>query len=113
MVASVSPLVHPSLQSLIPDVVEKARLARANASMSTAEQLIQIAAPVVAGVLVAMLGAAQAVLINAGLFLAAAGVLCGLPEARREKQTVRRSIWGQVSEGWQVAWAQPVFWCFI
>lgn len=108
LIASVSPLMHPSLQSLIPDLVETDRLAKANSFVSTSEHIIQIAAPAVAGFLVSILGAVNAVIINAFLFFIAILFVIQLPQDNRAIKSEKISLIQSVSEGFKVAWEHPV-----
>ncbi|SUO93317.1 MFS transporter [Suttonella ornithocola] len=108
LIASVSPLVHPSLQSLIPDLVKAEKLARANSLISTSEYLIQITAPALAGILVALVGANNAVYINALFFIIAAIGTLFLPIEQEKVKKANSSVLNSIREGFTIAWSHPV-----
>lgn len=108
LISSVSPLVHPSLQSLIPDLVDEEKLARANSFISTSEHLIQITAPALAGILVAVFGAEKAVYINSIFFLIATILICVIKIKDHYLDKDTTSLLSSIKDGFKTAWSHPV-----
>jgi MFS family permease len=90
-------LYYPASMSVIPIVVEKARLGAANALIQGAEQVSGIAGPAIAASAVAFLGLGSSFVVNALMFLAAAAIFASLIRSIGTR-TVARTPSGSRSE---------------
>jgi len=91
----------PASTALLPDIVPRARLARANALFGGAASTAAIAAPALAGLVVAALGPGAGFAVQAALLAAAAGGLTAarLPAGRVSSADRVRPM-AQLTEGW-------------
>jgi MFS family permease len=69
-------------QSVLPALVPAQRFASANAQFATAQSAARLSGPALAGVLIALAGAATAMIADAVSYLVSALLLCGLPVSR-------------------------------
>lgn len=86
ILASVDPLIHPSFQSIIPEIVRKEQFARANAVIQTIDNTLSIMGPLAGGTIVMLL---------------AVGILRLLPnkiENERSKHIIRKWHGAYISE---------------
>lgn len=83
-------LYYPASMSVVPTVVEKARLGAANALAQGAEQISGIAGPMIAAAAVTLLGLGSGFAANALLFFGAACMFAGLMRVTRS-QTVKEN----------------------
>lgn len=72
MVFSFSAMYHPIFQSYIPSLVSDQELDKANAYLSVADNLVDVLGPVAGGLLVGLLGAPNALWLDAGSFFISA-----------------------------------------
>ena len=72
-------VMGPARQAVIPTLVAKDELVRANAMLQQLASLTKIGAPMLAGAVLAVLDPHQAVLLDVASFLISAAVLTGLP----------------------------------
>lgn len=85
LLACAEPLYHPAFQSIIPRIVEDAQLDRANSRIHSGENIVSLAGPLLAGVLIAVFGYSTAAFLNAATFgVSAVAVLAIGGVARRE-----------------------------
>ena len=102
----------PARMAILPDIVAKKDLVRANAWTMSVSHLLLIVGPAVGGVLIARYGTTLAFQINAATYLASAFLLLWLgpvpPPAREALQSGRqlvRQFVGEVREGVDVIWS--------
>ncbi|AEG91443.1 MFS transporter [Ramlibacter tataouinensis] len=93
--------------ALVPHLVERAALARANGRLELARSAAFAAGPAVAGALVAWAGAGAAFVLAAVLSGAAVGWLWRLREPPRSPAPARR-VREELAEGLHQAWRQPL-----
>lgn len=86
--------------SFLPRLVPKAQLQRAHARLDGADAVAQTAGPAVAGVLIRIVGAPLAVLVDALTFLFSAAVVATLPHVAEvsPQPSARRGLRGLVGE---------------
>ncbi|GBG94299.1 major facilitator superfamily transporter [Ligilactobacillus salitolerans] len=84
LLASVDPLIHPSFQSIIPELVRPEKFASANAIIQTIDNTLSILGPLLGGSIVTMLGGRTALWLDLFSFMIASLALLGLP---RQKKT--------------------------
>jgi MFS family permease len=95
--------------TVVPAVVDRGLLAHVNGSIEASRSLAMVAGPALAGVLVAGVGAAQAVLLDAASFVASAALLAGLPARHRAPVVQRQArMTGMIREGVAVLRRDPV-----
>lgn len=96
--------------SFLPALLPPGELAVGNSRLGTSDSLAEIAGPPMAGVLISLLTAPVAMLLDALSFLFSA--LCiGLmrvPERPRTLSTGRTHIWREMGEGLAMLWRNPI-----
>ncbi|MEG9883134.1 MAG: MFS transporter [Hyphomicrobiales bacterium] len=109
LVASITPIHHPSFQAFIPETVDHDDLPKANALVSGSDNIIAIAAPILSGLIVALIGPTQTIILNALSFLVSALLVSSIPfKARGKIDAARWKIADSVREGFTYAWSHPV-----
>lgn len=86
IVASFSTLFYPARDSLIPSLIPKQSLSSANAFISTSGQFAHLAGPVIAGVLITLVGLTHLFTLDAISFTAS--MICILFIVQRKKETI-------------------------
>ncbi|MBW3537597.1 MAG: MFS transporter, partial [Actinobacteria bacterium] len=84
VLAMVSPFYHPAIQSLVPMVVNEADLTKGTARLQTVESVVALAGPLLGGSVIVILGATNALLLDAASFALSALVIA----AMRTRRTV-------------------------
>jgi MFS family permease len=99
----------PALRGLVPDLVGADQLQRANALLASSRNAAKIVGPAAAGLLIAGIGSAPAIAIDAASFLVSAACLwrIGPLGAIAHRGT---SMVGEVREGWSYFWSQGWLW---
>lgn len=87
VLASVDPLIHPSFQSIIPEITTQDQFASANSAIQMVDNTLSIMGPLLGGSLVAFFGGISALWIDAVSFLATASILIRLPTRTKPLQT--------------------------
>lgn len=109
LASSVAPIQHPSFQSFIPDIIDDKELAKANSLVSSSENFISIFAPILSGVLVSIIGAAETILVNSLCFLLSALLISTIKCFENSKKIeFSYSILDLFKEGFEYVWANPV-----
>src|SRR5215204_1645976 len=95
--------------AFLPSLVEKQQLVEGNSKISTTESIALIAGPGLSGVLVQILTAPLAILIDAASFVVSAFFIWRIrvPEVLIEKET-HRTIWTEIGEGLRFVYAHPI-----
>ncbi|MFB7663200.1 MFS transporter [Kitasatospora sp. NPDC056138] len=83
LLACVEPLYYPAFQGLVPDLVGDRDLERANAWMQMGDNVMSLAGPAVAGLLIAALGYQGAVWADAGTFAVSALAILAIKASSR------------------------------
>lgn len=108
----------PALRGLVPELVAKRELQRANALLGTVRNGTKVFGPVLAGVLVVAVGGGVAIAVDALGYLLAAVFLARIPApsgrnlspARRHPSPGRRHLGHELREGWDAFWHTPWLW---
>ena len=109
VVGATTVLAEITSGTVVPEVIERSLLAHVNGSIEAARSLAMVVGPALAGVLVAVLGAAQAVLADAASFVVSAVLLARLPVRNREAQSRPPApLTGMIREGVDVLRHDPV-----
>ena len=93
--------------ALVPSLVPREMLARANGTLELARSLAFAAGPALAGALVGWAGASQTFMLAAALSVLAALFLIQVPEAPRPRLP-ERHFWRDLKEGAAFAWMHPL-----
>ncbi|MET0427853.1 MAG: MFS transporter [Microvirga sp.] len=107
--ACITPLYHPSFQSIIPELVEREKLARANAMVGAVENTMMVFGPFLGGAALLLLKPNDAILLNAGTFLLSAVFLL-LIRTRHlsQRKKSERTILQDMAEGFAYLWQNPI-----
>ncbi|HEY0512067.1 MAG TPA: MFS transporter [Thermoanaerobaculia bacterium] len=101
----------PAYIAAITMLVERKDFGRVNGVLETGQAVTTIAAPVIAGALVLMVGISQILIIDFVTFLVAAGTLLLVhiprPERSAEGDSARGSIWKEAAFGWTFIKERP------
>lgn len=91
--AVVVSVVSPTRQAVIPDLVSRDDLAKANAFLQQLAGLVKVFAPVIAGMVLGVMDPHSAILFDAASFFLGAGILCFLPSmpAHRGEDKINES----------------------
>jgi predicted MFS family arabinose efflux permease len=103
---------NPASTGLLPAIVAPERLQQANGVRATAMSAGEIGGPVLAGVLVAAVGAGWALAVDAATFGASALLLAGLRVPRRV-QRAASSFSEDLREGWTTFRDTTWVWTFV
>jgi MFS family permease len=102
----------PASTGLLPMIVPPERLQQANGVRATAMSAGEIGGPVLAGVLVATVGAGWALAVDAASFGASALLLTGVRIPARAERAAA-SFWAEFREGWTMFSRTTWVWTFV
>ena len=102
-------LFRPTVTGFVPQTVSPGRLQQANALLATTTSAWEVLGPVVAGALVATLGAGWAIGVDALTFLASATLLAGV-EAQIVEERRRERFLRDLADGWRVFRSRNWLW---
>ena len=110
LVGALSVLFDVAHLAFLPSLVERERLVEGNSKLQTTTSVAQVAGPGLGGVLVGLLGAAFAVLIDALSFLASALLIGGIrvKESSGAAASDARGVIGEIGQGLRVVVAHPI-----
>jgi MFS family permease len=98
---AVSAFSQPALRGIVPELVERRDLLRANALLASSQNTVRILGPMIASVLVATVGGGWALAADAASYLLAAAAFTRIP-ARSRPPAANRPLWRDLAEGWSV-----------
>lgn len=90
---------RPALYAGLPNLVDEARLPRANGLLQASENGTQILGPIIGGVLVAASGPEPAYWVNAASFAVSAGLIAAITQSLERGTTVREGHWRELVAG--------------
>lgn len=101
ILASVDPLIHPSFQSIIPEITVSEHFVKTNATLQTIENTLSIMGPLAGGAIVMLIGGINALWIDTFSFMLAVLILCCLPQQKNtpRSQHIMRKLWLDMIEG--------------
>jgi MFS family permease len=109
VVGATTVLAEITSGTVVPEVVDRGLLTHVNGSIEAARSLAMVVGPALAGVLVAGLGAAQALLADAASFVVSAVLLARLPVRNREAEPRPQArLAAMIREGVDVLRRDPV-----
>ncbi|SEH42068.1 Predicted arabinose efflux permease, MFS family [Fructobacillus pseudoficulneus] len=85
LLASVDPLIHPSFQSIIPEIIKRDDYVKANALIQTIDNTLTILGPLAGGSVVMLMGGINALCFDVFSFILSAGILYALPKSRKPR----------------------------
>jgi len=96
--------------AFLPSLVEREQLLEGNSKLSATESVASIAGPSLSGVLVQLLTAPIAILIDVVSFIISACFiwLIRTPEPELRPTVERRSVWSEIREGLDVVFGNPI-----
>ncbi|MEV6013240.1 MFS transporter [Streptomyces sp. NPDC051976] len=97
----VGAFTSPALRGIVPELVARDGLQRANALLATSQNSARILGPVLASVLVSTVGGGWAVAVDALSFWLAALAFTRIPGATRPP-AARQALWRDLLDGWSV-----------
>jgi MFS family permease len=103
---------NPASTGLLPEVVPKDELQPANALRGSAVSASEIIGPLLAGVLVAAVGAGWAIAADAATFAISAACLTMMRPPRREVAE-RTSFFAELRDGWNAFRSRRWVWTFV
>lgn len=98
---AVSAFSQPALRGIVPELVERRDLQRANALLASSQNAVRILGPMIASVLVATVGGGWALAADAASFVLAAAAFTRIPGTSRPP-AADRPLWRDLVEGWTV-----------
>ncbi|USS88958.1 MFS transporter [Fructilactobacillus cliffordii] len=106
--SSVDPLVHPSFQSLIPEIVPEKDFVKANANIQTIDNFLSVIGPLVGGGIVTLFGGSITILIAVIFFFLAAIMDLFIPSKSTHHNFSVRTLLSDVKVGAQYSVQQKV-----
>lgn len=97
----VAAFTSPALRGIVPELVERRDLQRANALLSSSQNTVRILGPVVASILVSTVGGGWALAADALTFWLAALAFTRIPGASRPPAS-GQPLWRDLADGWSV-----------
>lgn len=97
----VSAFTQPALRGIVPELVARQDLQRANALLASSQNTVRIAAPMIASILVATVGGGWVLAADAASYFLAAVAFTRIPRASRPP-TPGQPFWRDLIDGWSV-----------
>lgn len=97
----VGAFTSPALRGIVPELVERDGLQRANALLATSQNSARILGPVLASILVSTVGGGWALAVDALSFWLAALAFTRIPGATRPP-AAQQPLWRDLLDGWSV-----------
>lgn len=105
LVSTLSFFVDVSLQAVIPQIVPKDILTKANARIQLIENLSRTAGPLLGGALIAIVGVYSSLMINSFAYLAMAFCIFFIGQLPRTKENNEiNKVWDEMKEGFLYLW---------
>lgn len=103
-------LFNVAYQAYLPSLVDRDNLVEANAKMQVTSSVAQIGGPGLAGLLIQVLSAPLALLVNAGTYVLSLGTLAAIrhPEPAPEHSGGRRRMWSKIADGLRFVFADGI-----
>jgi predicted MFS family arabinose efflux permease len=108
VVGTASVFFNSAYQAYLPSIVTPDGITSANARLSVSETSAQVAGPTLAGLLINFFGAAGALLLDAGSFVASIVSLLLIRKREPRPRRERRSLVPDVREGLRVVFGNPL-----
>ena len=97
-------------QAYLPVLIDRDQLVEGNGKMEVSRSIAQVAGPGLAGILVQLISAPIAIVLDAISFLLSAAFVGAIKKAEpvKPRPADAKSIWHEIGEGWQVVASNPV-----
>jgi len=95
-------------QAYLPSLIERRLLVEGNSKLQSSQSVAQTAGQGLSGVLIQLLTAPVAVVVNSFAYLVSVGTLLDIKTVEPVRQAPRRKVRAEVAEGWRVTLAHPV-----
>lgn len=100
----------PASQAMLPRLVMKNELVKANSFFSTVSETVNLGGWAIGGLVVALLSGQNVILITVVLYLLATVMMTRIIDPTIFKRKVSRSIRSnELKEGWQIVWKNPLY----
>ena len=103
----------PASTSVVPETVSPGRLQQANALLSLTRNVVGLAAPTLAGILIATVGAGVVFAIDSASFFVSALFLVRLPIPALPARIGKASVTRELADGWQELKTRTWLWASI
>lgn len=97
----VSAFSAPALRGIVPELVERQDLQRANALLASTQNAVRILAPTLAGIVVVTAGGGWALAVDSLTYALAALAFTRLPKGNRPP-AAGQALWRDLVEGWSI-----------
>ncbi|MEZ4645726.1 MAG: MFS transporter [Chloroflexota bacterium] len=106
LVGGLSLLFNIAYQAYLPTLVSRERLVEANSKLEASASVAEIAAPGLGGILVQLVTAPVAVLVDAASFLVSAWYVGRIEKVEEETAVAQpdATLWQNIRAGWQPLW---------
>lgn len=110
LISAFTSLAHPAFQSIIPQLVPKGELAKANSLMSVVDNLLLLIGPLAGGLTIAILGSLNAIFLNAASFILSSTlvffikILNDIYDESEGKYITFKTIFKDLTEGFNYVW---------
>jgi predicted MFS family arabinose efflux permease len=107
---ALSILSEVARMAFLPSLVEREQLLEGNSKLSATESVASIAGPSLSGILVQLLTAPLAIIVDVVSFIFSAFFICLIrtPEPELPRTVEQRSIWAEIREGLHVVFSSPI-----
>jgi MFS family permease len=109
---TMSAFTNPALRGIVPDIVPKLHIQRANSVLGTAKNTAKVLGPTLAATIVAAAGGGWAIAIDSATFILAALFMARLPVTGRTPPR-KASVLADVREGWTEFRSRTWVWVIV
>lgn len=109
---SLTAFTQPAMRGIIPQLVDKAQIRRANSLMASAKNAITILGPTAAGITVATVGGGWAIALDSASYLLAAYCISRI-RITEEIARSSRSVLSDIRDGWSEFRSIPWVWSVV
>lgn len=118
LISAINSLYHPIFQSIIPEIVDKENLSKANSFISSSENMILLLGPASSGLVIGILGPTAALFVNAISFFISAVLLNKIQttaQPSNSKGITLQSIFNDLKQGFVFSYQHPIikFGCLL
>lgn len=100
----------PATRAMLPRIIEKQEIVKANSFISVVDQTIQLGGWALGGILVAMVGGQQVIWITFSLFVVSSIMMSQIADQTPfHKKDTNDKLGKVLKEGWEIIWHSPLF----
>ncbi|WP_404451376.1 MFS transporter [Virgibacillus necropolis] len=110
-IAFLDGLAFPATRAMLPRLVEKEEIVKANSFLSVVDQTIQLGGWALGGVIVAMIGGQHVIWITFFLFVVSSIMMLRIVDQTpfRVEEDEKNKLHYVLQEGWRIIWRSPLF----